>query len=267
MANFAQLAPLIGFDSDPAPPWQMVPTGGARPVFLVNGQGLNVVSTNPRVVTVVELPMTQNISPRLITLAGVAKGNAFIEARNAAGAQARLEVDVKDKKTVRASFNYVRDNAGHTTTRAVADAGQLIRGVNDILLAQANVEMTLHTARPVTVNQNLHRVVMYARHLRNVPRIWHEWDLVTALGDSTADFNVFFVWEYEQDDSPYTDNAEAGTLGANCIFEDNTVQDAAETLAHEFGHFLGCPDVNGAGLLMSPAGRRVRKHEVNTMNP
>ena len=54
--------------------------------------------------------------------------------------------------------------------------------------------------------------------------------------------NLFFVWEYEQDALTVVDGADAGTLGANCIFEDQAGSQIAETLSHEIGHFLKCGD-------------------------
>ena len=103
-----------------------------------------------------------------------------------------------------------------------------------------------------------------------MPRSEHEWDVVTAKADSTADLNIFFVWEYEQDETPNVDNVEAGTLGSNCIFEDVIARPSESTLSHETGHFLGADHTgDGLDLLMSP-GRtddRIDRFLANTMNP
>ena len=49
-------------------------------------------------------------------------------------------------------------------------------------------------------------MVRFSSHLEgppdNVAPAQHEWDDLLALADTTADFNVFFVKEYEQDNTP-----------------------------------------------------------------
>jgi hypothetical protein len=69
-------------------------------------------------------------------------------------------------------------------------------------------------------------------------------------------------------------NTDAGTMGANCIFEDKPGKEVGETLAHETGHFLGAADTDAVAqkpLLMygitDHRGRRLTKADVNLMNP
>ncbi len=101
-----------------------------------------------------------------------------------------------------------------------------------------------------------------------------EWNTVTALGDAGSDMNYFLVWEYEQDATPTVDNTDAGTLGGNCIFEDNAGRAIGVTMAHEMGHYLGRPDhydnarkkdlMHG---ITDERGINLPKADVNGMNP
>src|SRR5262249_51175783 len=68
-----------GFDASVNPPWQMVPAGGFKAVGIVNATGLTFVSLNPAIASVIQ------ISPTQIWVAGIAKGTAIIEARDASG--------------------------------------------------------------------------------------------------------------------------------------------------------------------------------------
>jgi len=178
-----------------------------------------------------------------------------------------LDVDVKRPKPVRTAFHYVDDNRQQRTARRIADLNAMITVINGVLSQQANVQVVRHNARALPIAANLRRVVRFSSHLSGIRARQHEWDDVTAHADATADFNVFFVVEYEQDRTPHVDNVDAATLGGSCIMEDNMAQPAGETLAHELGHHLGLADKTlPAGDLMTPAGRKLRKAEINTMN-
>jgi hypothetical protein len=275
--KFAEIRPRDGFDAKATPPWQMVPAGGSKEVRLMFGPSLALHSTNSAIATAAEsrkahCRVTRNI--RYITVKGRQKGRCFIEARDGSVAKARLEVSVKGRKVVRLAFNFVKDTGGHRTSRATASVNGYVQTMNNIYTRQANVKFTVVQTRWVTVNKNLGTVVRFSKHLAGVAAGHHEWDDVIAKRYGAADFNYFFVWEYEQDATPGTDNTDAGALGANCIFEDRAGRQIGETLAHEAGHFLGCRDYYGTGeksLLMygytDTRGRKIAKAHANKMNP
>ena len=281
MADFRVITQNLGFDGDVSPPWQMVPVSGTRLVALAGGTGLRLCSTDPSVATATEVRSSASggggsAAPgtRTIEIRGNRVGRAFIEAQSGSRTACRLEIAVKRLKTVRIAFNFVKDNAGHQTRRAAASVGAWISSMNNILTPQANVRCTRRSAQTVRVNQDLGTVVRYSSHIRGVAASEHEWDDVVALRDRTADLNIFFVWEYEQDSTPATDNAGAGQLGTDCLFEDNVLGAVGTVLAHETGHYLNCPDVRGSGnqsLLMyyhgSRNGVRITKAHANLMNP
>lgn len=283
MPSFEKAYNMKGFDSYRINRWQMVPLNGTRYIILRDGAGLTVSSTDPAKLLVTEvtrptLPVAglQPISSgdRFLKLEGKNHGAVEVHAKNAVGLVVKtLEVNIKRKKTVNISFNFVRDNAGHRTLRNTSQASTWVTGINWIYFGQTNIEMKLKLFRNVTVAQNLGSTVMFTSHIAGAPAGSHEWDVVVATGDATADMNFFLVWDYEQDFDPATDT-DAGTLAGNCIFEDNAGTSIAETMAHEIGHYLGVADhyvVTRKRELMygitDSRGIHIPKDDANTMNP
>jgi hypothetical protein len=263
-----------GFDDSPTPPWLMVPTAGEKKAILVDGEMMSVTSQDLSVATVSEKPGTAGNKKRELIIKGLKKGTTLIDVKSGGTSKAQLDVAVKDRKTVKMAFNYVSDNAGHKTWRVRASAPRWIKIINSIYLPQTNIEFKNHSVNNVNIPQNLGRVVRFSTHLIGVAASQHEWGIVTAKGDSTADFNIFFVWEYEQDNTPRIDHTDAGTSGGNCIFEDRAGKEVGETLSHEAGHFLGVNDTYAnteKNLLMygitDARGRKIPKAHANTMNP
>lgn len=273
-----------GFDGTVSPAWQMVPVGGRRVLVVSGAAGL---VPRVRVPGGAAAPVTATVqilghTRRLILKGAAAAGRCWIEWVPSAGFVGpvtndfMLEVSVKSEKTIRTAFHYVDDGRKQVTRRRIADLNSLIARANRILDCQANVKLIRKSAAALEIAQNLGDVVRFSRHLEGAPNnvnpAQHEWGIVTAGADGTADFNVFFVKEYEQDMTPYHDDANAGTIASekNCILEDNT-ESSPETLAHETVHLLGVAGhSNSNRRLMGPAGRKARlitRDEANTINP
>ncbi|MBI4905471.1 MAG: hypothetical protein HY820_17695 [Acidobacteria bacterium] len=278
MASFEKCFNMKGFDKDQTPRWQMVPVGEDRYLALRGGKDLTVTSNKPAVCTATEIkaselpkggePMALQPSDRIFRLHGATKGNARIQAKNGSTIVVELEVDTKDKKTVHFAFNFVEDTGGHKTRRVAASAGGWLKTINYIYNGQANIYANLHATRTVKVPSNLGRVVTWDSSTAS------EWNTVTGMGDSGADFNIFLVWEYEQDSTPLVDHTDAGTLVGNCIFEDSAGAQIGETMAHEFGHHLGTDDHYDAARkhhlmhgITDVRGIHLPKEDVNIMNP
>src|SRR5262245_8566139 len=195
------------------------------------------------------------------------KGNARIEAKRGAAVDVALEVDTKDKKTVRVTFNFVRDSTGHHTRRVPASAGHWVATMNYIYGGQANIHVVRLHSRHVRVPVDLGPEVTWDASPGS------EWNTVTALGDPGADLNYFLVWAYEQYTTP-GDGADAGTLAGNCIFEDNAGTAVGVSMAHEMGHFLGRNDHYVAARrlelmygITDQRGIHLPKADINVMNP
>jgi hypothetical protein len=277
--KFQEFQPNFGFDpADPVrgrAPWQMVPLGGSKLVRVLNASDVRRVTlNNPTVARALFLGSA-------VQIFGLARGTTLLKLRDAAGrVLARLDVSVKRKRTVRTSFFFVHDNAGNQTVRTAAEVDAIIAGVNDIWLAQANVEMVKKQVKdPLDFDRDFGTEVRFTAHLPRtgpnaVPISEHEWDIVVARRDRGADYNVFFVNEYEDNVDP-GDSPAAGTLASDrsTLMEDNDGRiDDDVCLAHEMGHNLGLPDVTDATLLMfannsGSAIRKIPRDSVDRVNP
>lgn len=279
-AEFFRVFKVKGFDRYQTPRWQMVPVGGDRYVQLRDGAGLTVTSNDTGKVTVEEVRLAQlpggdrdtiPSGARLFKLHGAGKGRAVIQAKNSGGTTVvELEVETKNKKTVRIAFNFVRDSAGHSTWHVPASVGEWLKKVNYIYTGQANIEVVRHAARSVRVEQDL------GREVRRAAGAADERSIVEALGDSTADMNFFMVWEYESDFVPGAgaDRVDASVVGSTCFYENRAGSQTGETIAHEIGHYLGVSDTYDDNLrhhLMygytDVRGIHLPKQDVNVMNP
>jgi hypothetical protein len=313
-ARFAAVRENDGFDPYSTPPWLIVPVRGVKRIRLLNAPNATVISTSPGVATIEEVSVvrartlggklvaakegessTLGIEERFRILRGRGRrvagpidgintrefivkcfmaGKTYIEARINNGLVARVEVGARRARTVRISFNFVQDNAGHRTGRNPGEVDEWLHVMNEIYMPQANIVCRKNNARWVNVAKNLDNVVRYSAHLPGVAAGEHEWNYVAGQRDGTADFNYFFVWEYEQDATPGTDNTDAGAMDGNCVFEDAAGGEVAETLAHELGHFLGVRDFyenSHIGWLMygytDVRGRAIPRDHALRMNP
>src|SRR5439155_22187579 len=124
-----------------------------------------VTIDDPTVCTITEvrerdLPVDERLpaarGDRLFKLHGVNAGVATVTATGGSiPAPLELEVSVKAKRQQLIAFNFLRDNAGHRTTRPGGLVGELMGTLNYIWRRQANVELVNHVIRRPTVAENL----------------------------------------------------------------------------------------------------------------
>jgi hypothetical protein len=243
MAHFFKIFTMQGFDVHHSPHWQMVPKGGVRYVGLRGGAGLTVTSADTSICKVTEVRdadvptkhrvVTLLTTDRAFRLDGVTHGHTLIKAAGGVGA-VNLEVGVKNRKTIRITFNFVRDNASHATTRAPASAAGWVSAMNNIYTGQANIKILSRAARWVSVPKNLGSRIDTTK-----TGTGEEADLY-PLGDSGADVNMFLVWDMDITDS--ADDDDAFTEGKRIVFEDNAGRQIGETMSHEVGHSQGLDD-------------------------
>lgn len=239
---FEEITPKHGFDNTVNPPWLVVPVH--------NSPDQNEVRVTVEPATACPLlffcvedaskavptPTSASGFPQTLVLSGLDKGHTVLKVRSQSPTGtvcATLNVCVRDKKTISVDFHFMSDSNGHGTTRLPAEADAFIAAMNAIWTPQANVVFEKGTVDSPMVTADLGSVVeWYPANPAN------EWDDVVAhrLGGPP---DVYFVWEYEQDGTPATDNADAAQLGGDILFEDAAENETGETLAHEMGHYLG----------------------------
>lgn len=248
MAEFLDLEHLKGFDKDQMPPWQMAPFQESRYGQLLDGAGLQV---DGRAITAIERsgPLSDwALDPRLRL------------------SRALLDVSVKEKKTVRINFLFVRDTADHQTARIPAAVPNWLSRINEIFRSQVDIEVVSGQVGWVTVDRDLGSVIR--RTAGN-----DEWRYAERYRWGSAGMTFFMVWEYVPDAGTGAgfDQARESTLGTTCLFADEARPGTGATVAHEIGHFLGLRDSARKNSLMYfyPQGRGVylSREEIDVMNP
>jgi len=277
--SYARFPGHWGFDASASPPWQMVPVGGLR--FLMVSGTLGLV---PRVHipsnSTASLTVTESFAATysLLKLTGVRAGKAFVDwappgtsLSDPFVSEGLLEISVKAQKVVGTAFHYVEAGRRQTTARRISDLEDMIRGANNLLTPQANVRLESKSAKILSLRQRLGKVVHDAGDPEK-PWKRDEWEIVTRNADPTADFNVFFVREFEDDDTPRVDRTDAAVRWweRNCILEDDTGHDASEVLAHETMHLLRLGHSSKAAHLSAPGylrtGTTITRDQANIIN-
>jgi hypothetical protein len=280
-ADFDRVFPFRGWDKDATPKWQMVPVDGDRYLYLNDGKDLTVTSTDTSVVTVTEIKENQipaqwdkrapKAGARIFKLRGCSKGNARIQAKDSGGTlKTEVEVDTKPLLTKNVTFYFVKDSASpvHKSRRSPAESSEWVKTIN-YLYQQCKIKVVASPAAWKTFPGNLGTAIEWTDGATD------DWATLRAQRDPGADVTVFQVWEYEQDGSPASDNANGGTLEGDkmSVVEDNASPVHAHTVAHELAHAFGLDDLSTPATqhhLMWGAGRtgqHMDKSEVNKINP
>lgn len=277
--KFVEFQPFDGFDPpDPvrkAAAWQMVPLGGSKVVRIQGGGAARSVSVNnPSIARAVLL------GDNAVQIFGQAHGTSMLKLRDGTGrVLARLDLSVKRKRTVKTSFFFVEDKANNKTVRTEAEIDPVIIAINKIWVNQANVEFTKKLVKPLKFNQDFGTEVRFTAHLpktgpKAVAAKEHEWDLVVAKRDPGADFNVFFVTDYEDNVNP-GDGPDAGTLAfqKSCLCDDQLGgHTLGLVLAHEAGHNMSLDHdtvapKNLMGKAPTDADAKVHRRQIDRVNP
>ncbi len=233
-------------------------------------------STNTGTATV--SPATAAADKQVLTVTGVARGTTDIQAKFDGTNAEKLNVSVKKKTTLRVTFNYVSDNAGHGTIRGHAEANNLLARLNEIYGPQTNMEFVLNQVRDVQVSQNLGDKVDKIGCTPGVTAcefLSPEIVAITSLADSTADRNIFFIREIER--KPPTPSIDVAAIGENpgsiMLVEDRLGGDFGQVVSHEMGHNFGLghyTNMNEMHYLMyytTSGGCFIPKSEADKINP
>lgn len=253
---------FAGYDNSVNPNWLVVPVAGRRQARVT----ITPANARPAISSVNVGTARVDPTPDGVSITGVADGHTRLEARQGPTLLDTLNVEVKARRNVSVDQHFMRDSAAppHHTLRPPNQANTQVSRLNRIWERQANVRFRLGTVNSPQVATNLSPTVTWT----GAPN--DGWNQVTAFATG-GNWNVFWVWEYEQDATPAVDDANAGTLGTNTLSEDNDCADGL-TLAHEAGHFLSAGALphtaNGImGACGAPNYDRVRKAEADAVNP
>ena len=260
-----------GFDKLAVPKWQIIGKGDLAVVWLYDANDAEVKILAPGIAKLEEMtvgaqkdrfgrltPPPENINFRIFRLKGLMVGKTFVEVRKNGKLLERLEVQIVDLIEFTVTFNYVSDNAGHRTARNSADLDDIILSANLVLQNQAVIKIIKHNVRQVQFNRDLGRVVL----AQNV------WDIIASKRDKSAIFNTFWVWIYEQDDTPDEDGAEGAAANRVCLIEDDQSTPVSETLIHELGHLMTLPHYSKEDYFMNDVGTNeiwFRKNQILAM--
>src|SRR5262245_24797193 len=173
MAEFRRVFRVQGMDTRINPRFQMVPVGDVRFVALHDGAGMTVAAAPSGTCTITEI--TESALPaddratgataaergdRFFRLVGHAKGVATVTATGSTGIIS-LDISVKDLMTQRIHFYSVSDNAGHRSTRPLAEVGEILPLLNYLFRRQANIRMVRHgSLDPLEMAQNIVPIVV-----------------------------------------------------------------------------------------------------------
>ena len=273
-----ETAPNSGFDDTVNPSWLVVPVNNppnqntAAAIITPSASASQIYFTMDSTAIATVTPSQAAGSPQTITVSGVAKGHTALQVRigSVTGPICQtLNICVRDKKVVTADFHYMKDNAGHQTSRATSTADTFVFDLNTVFTKQANVVFQKGTVDAPTVPADLGTEV----------RWWptnpsNEWDDVTAFRTGVAP-DVFLVWELEFTNAPVDTSADAATLSGDILFEDSISGNEGRNLAHEMGHYLGIDprdytDASKSAELMfyrADGGSKVLHSQVDQVNP
>jgi len=249
-----------GFDTTVTPRFLLVPhENPTREIRISNAGGCQIRSRDTGIAVPMSFLRSQLLTEidtddEVIRVSGRLPGKTFFDVLDGPGnVVASLEVSIARKLQVRTSFHYVK-HSSVGTTRRLGSEHALILEMNEIYMAQANIEFVHHSARELPLTAAFGTEVNESARLANGKT---EWEEITGNRNRGARFNVFFVKELEvADEGVAGDDADAlATIGGvDCIFEDDSGIDVGETLAHEAGHALGCrhnkPITSSVNMLM-----------------
>ena len=141
---------------------------------------------------------------RILRVTGQSPGPATLNAKGTNGTvMAQLPIDVKPKKSLLLTFNFVTDTGGHFTLRNSLSAPRWVNGINRIFNGQANVFATLLRTRLITIPEDLGVKIWWPR--KEDPRSQVLYDLFVNREDPDADVNFYLVWSFDDEDDKLSD--------------------------------------------------------------
>lgn len=285
MARFETLAGRRngdGLDSSEDPPWLLLRINAPKQIRLHDAADWTVSTHSQGTVSVAD--GAPGMPDRIITVTALGEGTSTIEARSPDGRRTiQLTTYTRPILVKTVAFYFASDEAGHFTTRPMAEAAVILQRLSDIYSPQANITFRQVDLQQVTVPGNLGphinlpssgdspgaefaaieaaTVAQRVMGVRAVSRSLH------------ARLRVHFVWSVHKAGSGGDDVEGVSLVGGDTlVIEDKLSAQVSVVVAHEVGHALGL-DHPGAHShwLMYPTtqglGTTIPKRHVDLLNP
>lgn len=272
----------FGFDNSVNPDWFLVLLNDRKPLRLINGEGMTVISLSPSIATVAVLEgnkalpvdvrayknsvrIPDSSQRQIIVVKGNSFGRTVFEVRKNNELVTRLEVSVRPKVTLRLSFNLVADRSKQTV-RTKAEVEDILKLLNSTYLEQTGIEFTANQISQLRFDKQFGSAVNYKTDAYGKTLPGHDWDLITSKRDKSAHINIYFVWDLEVSDK----NTSVWGLTSNrdCFISDQRVSilESTQTVGHEIGHVLGIDDLTKTKRQRNPVTNRMERVLVNADN-
>ncbi len=250
--TFSETSENSGFDATVPepwtedPPWLIIPLDGTNTAQVSYDpdscpEGVTFSIDDPSLAEVD--PEAASGSPQIITVSASAVGETTLSAKSGT-CSADLRLRIVPRRTIQLHFWWMRDQAGHTTTRE-DNTPALIAYFDSVFGPQANVYFEAVIEGDVTVPGNLGDPIDVRTNIppytfppyvnwNDIPVTAVTAALLNAVARPSGNdsVNILFVWNI-LDNLP---DGVAFTARKDCVISDATDN---RVIAHEIGHALG----------------------------
>lgn len=250
MAKFTEKQTYYGFDPKREPPWQMVPLGGGRSVYLDDGANMKVKLKDPAtmndlsssVATFNEVS-TPGQYKREFEIYGHLPGKALLHAEDLSKStrSAELSITILPAKITKLDFYRLCDNKGRCTNANPSEYPKLVKNVNYYFFTRTNVWLQKKSTFDLNVNYDFGDVI-------DADKLIEELNKVSGWPGTYP--SIILVWDFKKKGSEYPDETLAFTKPPFIIMRDPKYDPEVafrdKTLAHEIGHYFIGPDHHGS---------------------
>ena len=275
--RFIEESPNSGVDDTVGPtPLMIVPLKGTNRILLIDGEGLDVVPENPKMLKVTKVKgfVRKDLSnPTMWEIKSLAlPGTFMVQVRQGTTVVKKLSVFVLDQRVVRLAVRPLQTAKGVFHAKVVPDPVAFVDDMNDIWNDQANVQINLVSTKPLLIDDPPDEIAREIGAFEADGFTLDETKGVFKVSIQLLDnpplrsFAPVFLSHLESDPIKNADftlivvHAIAAFLGTNGLTDPSkkfaTLAEYAggRDWAHELGHHLGAGDSRVSDALMVSGG-------------